>query len=94
MAKSKISGTVRPRPNADNIKYFDVILEMGRDPLTGKRKRVHYHVDTTDREEAENMLIMKQAEFLSGEMLMPMDKTVSSYLDEYMRDYVRVQSIP
>ena len=40
------------------------------------------------------MLIMKQAEFLSGEMLMPMDKTVSSYLDEYMRDYVRVQSSP
>ena len=46
MKKSKISGSVRPRPNADNINYYDIVLELGRDPLTGKRKRVHYHVDT------------------------------------------------
>lgn len=94
MAKSKISGSVRPRPNEDNIKYYSITIELGRDPITGKRKRIYFHADTTDREEAENILIMKQAEYLSGEMLMPSDKTVSLYLDEYMRDYVRIQSSP
>lgn len=39
MKKSSITGSVRPRPSKDNIKYFDVILELGKEPGTGKRLR-------------------------------------------------------
>ena len=37
-----VSGSVRPRPNAKDVRYFDIILELGKDLLTGKRKRVYY----------------------------------------------------
>ena len=47
-----VSGSVRPRPNTKDVRYFDIILELGKDPLTGKRKRVYYKADTTDRQEA------------------------------------------
>lgn len=89
-----VTGSVRPRPNKENPTHYDIVLELGRDPLTGKRKRVSFRADTTDREEAEAMLIMKKAEYLSGEMLMPSEKTVAGFLDEYLRDYVKIQSSP
>lgn len=94
MGTKRISGSIRPRPNKDNVKYFDIILELGTDCRTGKRNRVTFRAETTDREEAENMLIMKKAEYLSGDMLMPSDKTVSSFMDEYLEDYVKIQSSP
>lgn len=89
-----VSGSVRPRPNAKDVRYFDIILELGKDPLTGKRKRVYYKADTTDRQEAENLLTVKKAEYLSGNMIEPSRQTVASFLDEYLRDYVQVQSSP
>lgn len=66
-----VSGSVRPRPNTKDVRYFDIILELGKDPLTGKRKRVYYKADTTDRQEAENLLTVKKAEYLSGNMIEP-----------------------
>lgn len=92
--KKHVTGSVRPRPNKDNINYYEITIELGRNPLTGKRERVRFRADTTDREEAEAMLTMKKAEYLSGEMLMPSDKTVAGFLDEYLRDYVKIQSSP
>lgn len=89
-----VSGSVRPRPNTKDVRYFDIILELGKDPLTGKRKRVYYKADTTDRQEAENLLTVKKAEYLSGNMIEPSRQTVASFLDEYLRDYVQVQSSP
>lgn len=94
MTKRHVTGSIRPRPSKDNIKYYDVVLELGKNPLTGKRERVSFRIDTTDREEAENFLTMKKAEYLTGNMLMPCDKTVGVFLDEYLRDYVYVQCSP
>ena len=62
MQVRKIAGSVRPRPSKENVKYYDVILELGRDPLTGERKRVRFKSNSDSREEAENMLILKKAE--------------------------------
>ena len=59
-----VTGSVRPRPSKENVKYYDVILELGRDPYTGKRKRVSFRAETTDRNEAENILTIKKAEYL------------------------------
>jgi len=93
-SSKKVTGSVRPRPNKDYVTHYDITIELGRDPLTGKRKRVSFRADTTNREEAEAMLIMKKAEYLQGEMLMPSEKTVAGFLDEYLRDYVKIQSSP
>lgn len=60
----KITGSLRPRPNADDVQYYDITLELGTDPSTGKRKRLYFKVDTTDRQEAENELMIKKAEYL------------------------------
>lgn len=61
MSKSKkITGSVRPRPNKDNVKYYDVILELGKDPITGKRNRVRFKSDSDSREDAENLLTIKR----------------------------------
>ena len=103
MKNSSIKGSVRPRPSKDNIRYYTVVLELGKEPGTGKRRRVNFRIDTTDEEEAKKFLLMKQAEYLKGEMLMPSDMTVEQYLDEYLefckgsdyssatiRDYVSV----
>lgn len=93
MAK-KITGSIRPRPNKTDVKYYDVVLELGIDPLTGNRKRVSFHVDTTDKDEAEAFLTIKKAEYLSDEMLMPSDMTVEIFMEEYLNDYVQAQSSP
>lgn len=92
MAKRHVTGSLRARPNKDNIRYYDIVLEFGTNPITGKRERTTFRAETTDREEAENMLICKKAEYLSGELLMPCDMTVKDFLEEYMRDYVRTQT--
>lgn len=95
MAKYKqITGSVRPRPNKGDVKYYDVILELGTDPLTGKRKRVRFKSDSDDREEAENLLTIKKAEYIQGDLLLPNEMTVKDFMEEYLEDYVRVQDSP
>lgn len=87
MAKyKKITGSVRPRPDKDNVKYYDVILELGKDPVTGKRKRVRFKSDSDSREEAENLLTIKKAEYLQGDLLLPNDMTVEYFMNEYLED--------
>ena len=58
--KRTITGSVRPRPNKDNVKYYDVILELGKDPLTGKRNRVRFKSDSDSMEEAEKYFFGKR----------------------------------
>lgn len=90
----KLKGSVRPRPNKDNVKYFDVTIELGTDETTGKRKRLYFRINTTDRIEAENFLEEKKVELRKGELVEPNKITVSQYLDEYMENYVRVHNAP
>ena len=84
MSKKSITGSIRPRPSKDDVQYYTVVLELGKDPVTGKRIRASFRIDTTDKKEAENYLTMKKAEYLQGELLNPSDMTVASYLDEYL----------
>lgn len=84
MHRKSITGSVRPRPSKNNVQYYTVVLELGKDPITGERKRLYFRADTDDRQEAENFLTMKKAEYLQGDLLMPSDMTVADYLDEYI----------
>lgn len=84
MKKSSVTGSVRPRPSKDDVRYYTIVLELGKEQGTGKRIRTSFRCDTTDRKVAEEFLLMKKAEYLKGELLMPSDMTVEEYLDEYL----------
>ena len=84
MQRKTVTGSVRPRPTKDNVQYYTVVLELGKDPGSGKRIRANYRVNTTDKDEAEKFLLMKKSEYFQGELLMPSDMTVSEYLDEFI----------
>ena len=84
--KKRINGSVRPRPNAENVQYYDITLELGTDPVTGKRKRMYFKVNTTDREEAENELMIKKAEYLQEKLLEPSKETVAEFLERFLED--------
>ena len=87
MAK-QISGSVRPRPNAENVQYYNLTLELGTDPATGKRKRLYFKINTTDKQEAENELMIKKAEYLQEKIVEPSKETVGQFLERYL-DTVR-----
>lgn len=80
--KGKIAGRLRPRPNKDNVSYYDIILELGRDPITQKGRQMTYRVNTTDYEEANRQLLLKQAELIQGDLLEPSKITVEEFLRE------------
>lgn len=90
MSKTKITGSIRPRPTKDNIRYFDIILELGVNPLTGQRERPSFRCDSTDWADAEEMLILKKAEFLSGELIKPSNLTVEEFMKIYVSDYASI----
>lgn len=82
--EKKIPGHVRPRPNAEDVRYYDVVLELGKDPCTGKRMRRSFKSDFPDKEKAEAMLVKKWEEYREGKLLTPSNITVGCYLDEYL----------
>ena len=82
--EKKIPGHVRPRPSAEDVRYYDVILELGKDPCTGKRIRRSFKSDSPDKEEAEAMLVKRWEEYREGKLLTPSNITVGRYLDEYL----------
>lgn len=84
-----VKGSVRPRPNAENVLYYDLTLELGKDPVTGKRKRLYFKEDTTDRQEAENRLMIRKAEYLQEEIVEPSKETVEQYLLRYLENVRR-----
>ena len=84
----QISGSIRPRPNAENVQYYNLILELGTDPATGKRKRLYFKINTTDKQEAENELMIKKAEYLQEKIVEPSKETVGQFLERYL-DTVR-----
>ena len=84
--KKRINGSIRPRPNAEDVQYYDITLELGTDPATGKRKRMYFKVNTTDREEAENELMIKKAEYLQEKLLEPSKETVTEFMERFLED--------
>lgn len=94
MSTKKITAWIRPRPSKKNIRYYDVTLELGKDTLTGKRKRVTFRCDSTDRRDAEKMRTIKLAEYYTDDILIPSEKNVRQFLEEFLRNYVQNQVSP
>lgn len=89
-----VKGHVRPRPSKENTRYYDVVLDFGKNQYTGKRERITFHAETTNKKEAENMLTVKKAEYLQGTIVEPTKLLVKDYLDEYLETYVKPLSSP
>lgn len=86
---NKVAGHIRPRPNKDNVKYYDVVISVGKDKLTGKRTRISFRCDSPNKDDAEALLIMKQGEYLQNKLITPSNMTVEEYMNEYLDVYVK-----
>lgn len=60
MAVRGVSGHIETRKDKyGNIRSYKIVIDSSIDPLTGKRKRFYWKAET--EEEANKMLIQKQA---------------------------------
>lgn len=89
--KKKISAHIRTRRRNDGSEYYHVILELGTDPLTGKRKQVYYKVEGT-REDAEKEKVIKLAEWYNESLIEPSKQKLEKFLNEFVTTYVETQS--
>ncbi|MBM7624744.1 tyrosine-type recombinase/integrase [Sporohalobacter salinus] len=65
---------------------WQVTVEAGRDPITGKRKRIYETVDGT-KKEAEARMHELAHEVESGQYIEPSNLTVKEYLLQWLEDY-------
>jgi Integrase len=87
MAVRSVSGHIETRKDRyGNIRGYKIVIDLGKDPLTGKRKRLYWKADT--EEEANIILIQKQAEYLNQELLQPNQMSVSQYMDLWYETFV------
>ena len=84
--KRLVNGHIRTRNSKKVGVYYDVIIELGYDEVTGKRLQEYTRVNGT-REDAEAVLLQKKAEYAAGDFLMPDKRLFKSYVDEFMVIY-------
>jgi len=72
-------GSVYKRKGKDDVVYYDVVFDLGRDPVTGKRKQKWLRGFRT-RKEAEKALANAIAEVERGTYIDPAKMTVAEYL--------------
>ena len=66
---------------------YTIVLEMGKDPATGKRKQQWISVKGT-KKEAEKKLAEALHELDNGAFMKPHKTTVAEYLERWLKDYV------
>lgn len=88
--KKVIKGHIRPRPNKENVRYYDVVLEYGVDE-NGKRIQKSVRVDGT-KEDAEAKLIQLQAEYMNDELILPDKILVKTFAKEFLEVNVEMKS--
>lgn len=89
MNRNKVSGHIRPRPNKKDVRYYEAVLELGRDKLTGERNRLTFRSDSPDKDVAEQLLLIKKSEYLQQKIILPSNMTVGEYMKEYLDTYVK-----
>jgi integrase len=75
-------GTIKQRSKGS----WTIILDVGRDPATGKRKQKWETIKGTKRE-AEKRLAELQHQLNTGEYVKGTKDTVDSFLERWLRDY-------
>lgn len=72
---------------------WTVVLDMGRDPTTGKRRQVWRSVKGTKRE-AQALLVQLLHQRDTGIEQMPGKQTVGEFFDRWLQDYASVNVAP
>src|SRR5690554_8058713 len=70
-------------------KKYQVIIEAGKDPKTGKRKRIKRTVNGR-KTEAENLLLELTMSLRQGTYIEPKSIAVSEWLDTWLNDYKKM----
>ena len=72
---------------------WTIVLSLGRDPATGKRKRQWITVKGTKRD-AERQLAEMLHQLDTGSFIRPTTITVGAFLEQWLRDYVATNVRP
>ncbi|MGD0354508.1 MAG: site-specific integrase [Dehalococcoidia bacterium] len=70
-----------------------IVLDLGRDPLTGKRKQKWISIKGT-RKDAEKRLAELQHQLDTGSFIMPSKTTLAEFLEQWLRDYAQPSLSP
>jgi integrase len=69
--------------------YFRVVVEAGRDPATGKRKRIVRYVEGR-KSDAEELLIKLQVDYKEGNYVEPSKITVAEWIETWLNTYKKM----
>jgi integrase len=87
MGRGGTSERVMARIHRRSPGTWEVVLELGRDPSTGRRQRRTFTVRGT-KKEAEEAAAAQVAAIGGGTFVDPSRETVEQYLHRWLRDYV------
>ncbi len=81
-------GHIRKRGNS-----WTIVVELGRDPVTGKRKQQWQSIKGT-KKDAERELRVLLTSLETGTYVKPTKSTLGEYLERWLRDYVQTNVRP
>lgn len=73
---------------------FTIVIDLGRDPVTGKRKRIARNVKVKKKKEAEAIMRHMLAQYELGELSAPANITLAEFLDYWLKNYVELHLAP
>ncbi|MFW6271315.1 MAG: tyrosine-type recombinase/integrase, partial [Bacillota bacterium] len=74
-------------------KKYKIVIEAGKDPVTGKRKRIHKTVNTTKRK-AKKIMAKMQTKIDQGNYIKPSDIKLEKYLKKWLKEYCEPNLAP
>lgn len=81
------TGHIKPRENKNGSKSYQLVVELERDPLTGKRER-HYKTVKCNKRQAEAELRKMIADLETGNISAPSAIKLSSWMDTWLNTYL------
>ena len=84
-----MKGSIRQR----NKGSWEITVDVGRDPATGKRLR-HFEGVKGAKKDAQRRLVELLHTLEQGTYINPTRLTVAQFLEEWLRDYVRTNTAP
>ena len=81
------TGHLKPRENKDGSKSYQIVIELDRDPVTGKRIRQYKSVKGT-KKQANAILHDLLAQYNSGNIVNATTMTLGSWFDQWLNNYL------